>query len=198
LHDNERRLEDDERLDALLDQLEKRMPAPGATSSGPAAANRQQSAPAAGRRPAGTAAGGSKQPSTRPKQQQQQQQRGLDLRGVGAAGQGRGSSRPAGRDQRGGPAAGRLAPAAAVAAEDSGGFDDMGDGDESDTGVRSSTGTVPGSVKSGLAAELRGVRQQLEQLEVRASNKARRGLAGLPASSGGVGSRTAGGRRALA
>jgi hypothetical protein len=191
-----RRLEDDERLDALLDQLEKRMPAPGAASSGPAAASRQQSAPAAGRRPAGTAAGGSKQPSTRPKQQQQQ--RGLGLRGVGAAGQGRSSSRPAGRDQRSAHAAGRLAPAP-PAAEDSGAYDDMDDGDESDTGVSSSTGTVPGSVKSGLAAELRGVRQQLEQLEVRASNKARRALAGLPASSGGgVGSRAAGGRRALA
>jgi hypothetical protein len=76
----------------------------------------------------------------------------------------------------------------------------MSDGDESDTGVSSSSGTVPGSVKSGLAAELRGVRQQLQQLEVRASNKARRALAGLPASSSGGGvssSRAAGGRRVV-
>uniref|UniRef100_A0A383VMW0 Uncharacterized protein n=1 Tax=Tetradesmus obliquus TaxID=3088 RepID=A0A383VMW0_TETOB len=190
------RLEDDERLDALLDQLEKRMPAPaGAASSGPAA-NRQQSAPAAGRRPAGAAAGGSKQQSARPKQQQQQRG-GLGLRGVAGAGQG---VRPAARDQRAANAAGRLAAAAAVAAEDSGGYDDMADGYESDTGVSSSSGTVPGSVKSGLAAELRGVRQQLQQLEVRAGNKARRALAGLPASSGGCGvsARAAGARRAVA
>lgn len=188
------RLEDDERLDALLDQLEKRMPAPAGAASSGAAANRQQSAPAAGRRSGGAAAGGSKQQGARPKQQQQQ--RGLGLRGVAGAGQG---VRPAARDQRAANAAGRLAAAAAVAAEDSGGFDDMADGYESDTGVSSSSGTVPGSVKSGLAAELRGVRQQLQQLEVRASNKARRALAGLPASSsGGGGGRVAGARRAVA
>ncbi|KAF6256024.1 hypothetical protein COO60DRAFT_1627324 [Scenedesmus sp. NREL 46B-D3] len=180
------RLEDDERLDALLDQLEKRVPAPGAATS---AANRKQPTPAAGQRPAGTAAGSSKQPGARPKQQsQQQQQREPGWRLGGQAG-----SRPASRDERSAHAAGRLA--AAAAASEGGGCDGVGDGDESDTGVSSSTGTVPGSVKSGLAAELRGVRQQLEQLEVRASSKARRALAGLPACiRGDVSSRAAGGQ----
>jgi hypothetical protein len=50
----------------------------------------------------------------------------------------------------------------------------------SSSGSAGDSSSVPPSIKSGLAAELRAVREQLAQLEARAGEKAARALAGLP------------------
>lgn len=108
--------------------------------------------------------------ATRRQQQQQGHSAGRGRKPAGPAAAGIGlRSRSTGRDQR--------SSAAAVAERDAAVDDDAEYSMSSVTGDESSTM----SVKSGLAAELRTVRQQLEDLELRAGNKARRAMAGAPA-----------------
>ena len=159
------RLEDDERLDKLLDQLEKKLPAPDS--------RHQQQAPAA--RPTGPKRAGSAEATAKAQSAGRGRRPGGSVAAAAAAGIGL-RSRSAGWDQHAGAVAGAGDRSTAPYSDDI-------DHDESEYGSSSVTGdgssTV--SVKSGLAAELRMVRQQLEELENRAGNKARRALAGLPA-----------------
>ncbi|KAF8064637.1 ccdc77 [Scenedesmus sp. PABB004] len=133
------RLDDDERLDALLDQLERKTP--GLKPQQP------QQPPAGGGARARSAGARPGRPRAR------------RAAGAGAAARRGGRAAPAGRRPRG-------------------------------TSRR-------GPVKSGLAAELRAVRQQLEELEERADAKARRALVGLPGGSNSGGGRATGLRRLL-
>jgi flagellar motor switch/type III secretory pathway protein FliN len=177
------RLEDDERLDALLDQLEKKTPSQqqqqqqqakkvptgAAVTRGP------------GKRPAGRAAPGSaagrrvgaglrqpvrqsdqqraQQEAEQRRQQQQQEEDGEEVEGVYA--------------EEGVMDTGDVA---GVEDSEQYGSADLG-GEES--GVSSSI-SAPSSIKSTLAAELAAVRRQLAELEKLAGEKASRALAGLP------------------
>lgn len=155
------RLDDDERLDKLLDQLEKKLPAP----------DRQQqqvseARPTVSKRSAGVPARA---------QQVKSASRGRKPGGLAAAAKMGLRNRSSGRDQRG----------AVAEIGDGSAAQDSDDADVLESEYGSSTVTGDGSstisVKSGLAAELRAVRQQLEDLEDRAGNKARRALGNLPA-----------------
>lgn len=175
------RLEDDERLDKLLDQLERKVP--GADS------RQQQQAPVqpAAARPTGARRATS---GSVPRQQVQSAGRARKPAGPAAAAAGIGlRSKSTGRDQRMGKgAAGAMGVGSrAAAAVESEEFTD--DAEYSFSSVTGGDDSSTMSVKSGLAAELRAVRQQLEDLEARAGNKARRALAGIPAAA-----RTAGAR----
>ena len=138
------RLDDDERLDALLDQLQKKAP-PVAAAAGKAAA----AASGAGRR------------------QQHQALR----RSVGSAGAVGGLGRQHHQQHR---QSAEATVAAFTGGGHGSGYDgdDALDADPSASSLGGSGGG--GSVKSQLAAELRAVRRQLEALDARAAAKAER------------------------
>jgi hypothetical protein len=127
-----RRLDDDERLDALLDQLQKRVP------------SLPNAAPFAKKKQPTTAAVGGKQVRSSSRRISSTAVRGV---------------------RQGQPAV--SAPEAAVAELDV---------RPGSSGGSSSRGTAASSVKSEVARELRAVRDQIQQLEARARQKATNAL----------------------